>query len=143
VADAEQMVVSFPGGKRVDADYKGFVVKTDQSQASGGEGAEPAPFDLFLVSLGTCAGIYVLSFCQHRGIPTEGIRLIQNVHRNGESKMVERIDIEIRLPPEFPAKYQGAVVRAAELCAVKKHLAQPPSFSVVATQAALGAGAAG
>ena len=31
------MVVTFPGGKRVDAQYKGFPVKTDQSVKGGGD----------------------------------------------------------------------------------------------------------
>ncbi len=124
------MVISFPGGRRVDAAYKGFTIETDQSVSNGGEGSAPAPFDLFLASLGTCAGIYVLTFCSKRGIPTEGIRLIQKTERNAESKMIERISIVIKLPTDFPSKYRNAVVKSAEQCTVKKHLAQPPAFAV-------------
>src|SRR5690242_6208835 len=52
--------VSFPGGKRVDARVGSFVVHTDQPADQGGEGGAVSPFDLFLASLATCAGIYVL-----------------------------------------------------------------------------------
>ncbi len=124
------MEICFPGGKRVDAKYKGFTIQTDQSPRNGGEGAAPAPFDLFLASIATCAGIYVLSFCQHRKIPTEKIRLIQKTERNPETEMVEKVFIEIQLPPEFPEKYKDAVVRSAQLCSVKKHMFQPPEFSI-------------
>lgn len=124
------MEIVFPGGKRVDALYKDFTIKTDQSPYSGGEGSHPAPFDLFLASIGTCAGIYVLSFCQQRNIPTEQIKLTLKAERNKHTRMVEKMSIGILLPPEFPEKYKKAITRVAEECSVKKHLFDPPAFEV-------------
>jgi len=126
----KDMEIVFPGGKKVDAFYKGFKIETDQSERSGGKGLAPAPFDLFLTSIGTCAGIYVLSFCQERNIPTENIKLILRTERNRESWMITKIEIEIQVPPEFPTKYKEAVVKAAELCTVTKHIYNPPAFDV-------------
>ncbi len=125
-----ELTIDFPGGARVDAHFGPYTVQTDQPPTGGGEGSAPTPFALFLSSIGTCAGIYVLGFCRQRGLPTEGIRIIQRVHRDSMSGMVERIDLEIQVPPEFPQKYYDSLVRAAELCAVKKHLEHPPSFEV-------------
>ena len=124
------MIITFPGGKRVDAEYKGFTVQTDQPATAGGEGSAPAPFDLFLASIGTCAGIYVLSFCQERQIPIEGARLVQRTERDPETRLIGRIAIDIELPPGFPEKYREAVKSAAELCTVKKHIARPPAFDI-------------
>jgi len=125
-----EMEITFPGGKRVDASYKGFVIQTDQPKHDGGGGEHPAPFDLFLASLGTCAGIYVLSFCQERKLPTDGLKLIQRMERDSQTKAITRVNIEIQLPADFPDKYKNAVVTAAELCTVKKHLSRPPSFNI-------------
>ena len=116
-----KMEILFPGGKRVDALFDGFTVQTDQPVSSGGENSAPAPFDLFLASIGTCAGIYILSFCQQRSIPTEEIRLVQNNGRNPETGFLE-IGIDIVVPSGFPEKYRNALIRSAELCAVKKHI---------------------
>jgi putative redox protein len=124
------MQITFPGGARVDARFGDHVVRTDQPPQGGGEGSAPTPFATFLASLATCAGIYVLGFCRQRGLPTEGIELIQRSHTNHETGMVERVEIEIRLPADFPEKYRPALVRAAEKCAVKKHLEHPPVFEV-------------
>jgi putative redox protein len=33
-------------------------------------GSAPSPFDLFMLSIGTCAGYYVLTFLQQRGLST-------------------------------------------------------------------------
>lgn len=125
-----EMVIDFPGGAKVDAHFGNFTVKTDQPPMGGGEGSAPTPFAVFLASIGACAGIYVLGFCKQRGLPTEGIRIIQRVHTNPVTGMVGDIDLEIQVPPEFPERYTEALVRSAELCAVKKHLENPPAFHV-------------
>lgn len=126
------MEIVFPGGKRVDALYKGFSIQTDQLKHHGGEASAPAPFDLFLASFGTCAGIYVLNFCEGRHIPAEKIKLILNTEKDRKTRMISKISIEIQLPSGFPEKYREAVVKAAELCAVTKHLYDPPVFDVYA-----------
>jgi putative redox protein len=128
-----EMEVVFPGGKKVDALFKGLRIQTDQPEESGGEGSAPAPFDLFLSSIGTCAGIYVLEFCRARDIPTDKLHLSVRFERNPERRMIETATIHIQLPPEFPVKYKDAVIRAADLCAVKKHLHEPPRFEITAT----------
>jgi ribosomal protein S12 methylthiotransferase accessory factor len=126
---ADEITVTYPGGKRVDAAFDGFRVETDQSEKNGGAGAAPEPFELFLASLATCAGIYVLGFCQNRSIPTEGLRLVQRVERDPEGKIVT-ITIRIEVPPAFPEKYHEALVRVAAKCAVKKTIESPPQFVI-------------
>ncbi|OGN89667.1 MAG: osmotically inducible protein OsmC [Chloroflexi bacterium RBG_13_48_10] len=125
-----EMLIDFPGGDRVDAHFGPFTVMTDQPNKSGDLGSAPAPFSLFLASIATCAGIYVLGFCRQRNLPTEGMRIIQRSNRNSQTGMVESVDIEIQTPPNFPEKYLPSLVRSAELCAVKKHLEKPPVFNV-------------
>jgi putative redox protein len=126
---SDEMIVSFPGGKRVDASFGGFKVETDQSEKNGGAGAAPEPFELFLASLATCAGIYVLSFCQNRKIPTDGVRLVQQLERDAEGKILT-VTIRIEVPPAFPEKYHEALVRVAAKCAVKKTIESPPKFAI-------------
>lgn len=127
-----EMIIDFPGGARVDAHFGPFTVKTDQPPAA----TAPTPFATFLASVGTCAGIYVLGFCQQRGLPTEGIRIIQRMHSNPFSGLVQKIDLEIQVPPTFPEKYRPSLIRSAELCAVKKHFENPPTFEVTTKEVA-------
>jgi ribosomal protein S12 methylthiotransferase accessory factor len=127
-----EMVIDFPGGARVDAHFGPYTVATDQPPLGGGEGSAPAPFTVFLASISTCAGIYVLGFCKQRGLPTEGMRIVQRVHGNPMTGMIEQIDLEIQAPAGFPEKYLPSLIRSAELCAVKKHLEHPPAFNVTA-----------
>ena len=125
-----EMLVDFPGGDRVEAHFGPFSVMTDQPKSKDDAGSAPSPFNLFLASIATCAGFYVLEFCKQRNLPTDGIRVIQRTHKNPTTGMVENLDIEIQTPPDFPEKYLPAMVRSAELCAVKKHIETPPAFKV-------------
>ncbi len=122
--------ITFPGGARVDARYGEKIVQTDQPPDGGGNGSAPSPFALFLASIGTCAGIYALNFCRQRNIPTEDMRLIQRHETDPSNGMIRRVQIDIELPPDFPQQYLEALVRAADICAVKKHLANPPEIQV-------------
>jgi len=114
--------VYFDGGKKVNALVNGFDIKTDQIVQSGGEGSAPEPFTLFLTSLVTCAGIYVKSFCDQRGIPSDEIRLYQDIEYNPVARMIGKIKIRIAVPENFPEKYDNALINTASLCPVKKHM---------------------
>jgi putative redox protein len=132
---AMEMRITFPGGKKVNAELNGIVIPTDQPVEDGGEGTAPSPFGYFLASLGTCAGIYVLSFCQQRGIDTEGMSLTQQMEfgtdENGK-KRLSKVTMDILLPPGFPEKYRNAIVKTADLCTVKKVISDPPEFVITA-----------
>ena len=128
----ETIKVSFPGGQKVSAHMRGFEIKTDQPLTAGGENSAPTPFEYFLSSLATCAGIYVLNFFLERELSTEGLEVAADYSRNPETKLVENYEIRIKLPKDFPEKYKSAVIRTAELCTVKKHLQTAPKITVKA-----------
>ena len=46
----EMEIVSL-GGKKVNALYKGFTIRADQSKEYGGDGSDPEPFDMSLLLL--------------------------------------------------------------------------------------------
>ena len=125
-----EMVIDFPGGARVDAHFGPYTVPTDQPPMGGGTGSAPTPFAVFLSSIGTCAGIYVLGFCSQRNLPTDGIRILQRVYSNPSTGLIDSVDLEIQVPPSFPEKYYQALVRSAEQCKVKQTLENPPKLNV-------------
>src|SRR5512147_3037724 len=104
------MTITLPGGARVDAHTGHYTIRTDQPPQAGGEGSAPAPFTLFLASIGTCAGIYVLGFCRQRGLPTDGIEIAQRMRADPRTGMVVKIEMDIQVPPTFPEKYHDALI---------------------------------
>ncbi len=120
--------VSFPGGKRVDARVEDFLIQTDQSVKYGGEGSAPEPFQLFLASIATCAGIYALGFCQARKIDATGLGLRMHCEWDEKTKRYTSVELKLTLPEGFPDKYNDAILKAVDLCMVKKHILNPPAF---------------
>jgi ribosomal protein S12 methylthiotransferase accessory factor len=126
--------ITFEGGKIVTANIKGHIIRTDQPVENGGTNSAPAPFDLFLASIGTCAGIYIKSFCDRRQIPSDGIKIIQTMEVDHEKHLPALFKLDIQLPEGFPEKYREAVINAADLCTVKRTIHNNPQFIITTTQ---------
>jgi ribosomal protein S12 methylthiotransferase accessory factor len=128
------MEITFDGGKVITAHSHGHSIRTDQPSDHGGADTAPSPFEIYLASIGTCAGIYVQSFCQNRNIPYENIKIIQHTEFNPETGLPVNITLDIKLPADFPEKYKTSVISVAELCKVKKSIANPPVFQIIQSQ---------
>jgi putative redox protein len=124
------LTVSFPGGVRVDASYRGHTVHTDQPSPLG-ESTAVSPFDLLFVSIATCMGFYALRFCQERDIATDGMGLTLSSVRDPQTKRTTTVRVELTAPAGFPDKYESAIIRAMDQCAVKKLIHEPPDFETV------------
>jgi putative redox protein len=123
--------VTFPGGKRITAQVGAHHIETDQPIAFGGEDAAPAPFELFLASIATCAGLYALGFLQARDLPTEGLAIHQHVETDPETGTLARVFVDLTLPADFPSKYRDPIIRAMENCKVKKAMTARPAVEIV------------
>jgi uncharacterized OsmC-like protein len=124
--------VNFPGGKKINAQIGDVEIKTDQSVHAGGEGSAPEPFQLFLASIATCAGIYASEFCRTRDIDASRLSLKMICDYNPEVKRFIKMTLDLKLPEDFPEKYKSGIVRAMELCTVKRHIVDAPEFVIEA-----------
>jgi ribosomal protein S12 methylthiotransferase accessory factor len=128
------MKITFPGNKRVDAHINGFTIHTDQRINGGGDGTAPEPFEYFLTSIGTCAGIYIKVFCDSRGLSTDGIEIEENIQYDPIRQRIGKVILDIQVPPEFPEKYRDALIHTANLCAVKKYLQDPFEVETITSE---------
>jgi ribosomal protein S12 methylthiotransferase accessory factor len=127
----KELKVVFGDKYRIDVEYKGYVIKTDQPVRDGGDATAPSPFDYFLASLAACAGFYAVAFCRERKIPTDGLGVTMTPERGEVSKMIDKVTITVDLPAGFPEKYRFALVKAVDHCTVKAHILRPPQFEIV------------
>jgi putative redox protein len=126
----KRITISFPGRKRVDATLGAFTVKTDQRPRAGGDGSAPQPFDLFFVSIATCAGISALDYVQEHGLPEDGLDVALVATRHPREPRYDRVRIEVTVPDGCPPEHVPKIVDEIESCSVKKHILQPPVFEV-------------
>jgi len=127
-----ELVVTFPGGKKVDAALGEFVVRTDQPAQGGGEGTAPTPFAYCLAAMGTCAGIYILGYLQARGLPFEGVKIVQSHEVDPKTGALAKVSMRIVVPESIDPKHHAPMIRAAKLCAVKKMIENQPEFEITA-----------
>ncbi|MEF3279518.1 MAG: OsmC family protein [Elusimicrobiota bacterium] len=123
--------VKFPGNKKVNAIVNGFEIKTDQPIASGGDGTAPSPFEVFLASIATCAGIYAISFFKTRNLNTDGFGLSMEVFWDKEKHKLGKVIFNITVPSDFPEKYIPALKQTIDMCTVKRTIFDPPEFETV------------
>ena len=129
MANSNELIITLDGRRRVTAHIGGHEIRTDQPVSNGGEDSAPSPFDVFLASLGTCAGIFVQGFCATRGIDTSGIRIHEWPHYDAQGTL-KSVELAIDLPVDFPVRYREPLLRVIEQCSVKRAITAKPEFQV-------------
>jgi ribosomal protein S12 methylthiotransferase accessory factor len=129
MADSRELIITLDGKRRITAHIGAHEIRTDQPVSKGGEDSAPSPFDVFLASLGTCAGIFLQGFCATRGIDTSGIRIHELPHYDGQG-VLKSVELAVDLPVDFPARYKEPLLRVIEQCSVKRAIAAKPGFLV-------------
>jgi len=125
-----ELKVTLEGGKKVSTQIGEHLIMTDQPIKHGGTNIAPAPFDLFLASIGTCVGFYVQSYCENKNIDSSGIEITLKLRRDAETKAINGFVTTIHLPQEIPQKLHSALRKVAEQCTVKKTIMSNPEFIV-------------
>lgn len=131
MSETRELLITLPGGRRVDAQVGRHDIHTDQPLDNGGEDSGPSPFELFLASIGACAGIFVQGFCARRGIDPSGVRIVERPSYAADGTLVD-VALDVELPPGFPEKYVDALLRVIDQCSVKRAIAAKPTFTVKA-----------
>jgi len=96
-----------------------------------------SPFLIFLATAGMCSAVFVRSFMQQRGLPFQEVGITQKMNYNRMTNMVGDIEMVVDLPANFPEKYVSAIKNVIAQCPVKRHLAEPPTFNVIANLSAV------
>ncbi len=114
--------ITFPGNKKVDIAFDNYKIKTDQSKENGGDETAPEPFDIFVSSIGACAGNYAKSFCDVRKLSTDNMYIFVDVSLKEGQKLMEEVTITLHVNQQFPEKYIKAIIKAMDFCSVKNQL---------------------
>lgn len=125
-----ELKVTLEGNKKVSTHVGNHLIMTDQPEKFGGSNSAPAPYDLFLASIATCAGFYIQSYCENKGIDSTSIEITLKPTHHQTSKAVTGFVTTIKVPEEFPSNLRGALKKVAEQCAVKKTIMNNPNFVV-------------
>jgi uncharacterized OsmC-like protein len=116
---------------------RSHLVLCDQPKENGGADKAMTPTELFLASLGTCVGYYVVQFCDTRNLDATDMRIQIDGEILPNPGRIGKIAICIRLPFELEEDKIKALIRAATHCTIHNTLMHPPEVRVEVAQEAL------
>ncbi len=113
--------IQFNTEGKIIASYKGKEITMEDS-----------PYMIYLATVGMCSAVYVRAFFNQRNFDLSQVSLDQQISYNGDTNMVEHIEVIVNLPADFPEKYKNAIKAVVDQCPVKKHFVNPPAVGVTA-----------
>lgn len=112
-------------------------ITIDLPEPQGGSGRGLAPPQLFMASLGTCIGVYVVDYCESVGVPSRGLKIHMRWEQMSRPKRIGRIHAEVLMPDaDIEPQRLAAIRRVAEQCLLINTLRQAPAFDVDVTAVA-------
>ncbi len=125
-----EMKVTYKGGKRFVATTRGHQLTIDQPKERNGSDRGMTPPELFIASLGSCIGVYIVNYCKNVGLnPNDMIVSIDWVLERNPSKISE-IKVEITVPKIKDEKRKNAFIRVAHQCTIHKLLIEVPKIGI-------------
>jgi ribosomal protein S12 methylthiotransferase accessory factor len=120
--DHEVLIQFSPDSKNIEICLDPFTVIAD-----GGDHTEPSPGVLFLSGVLACTASTARGYCFRNNLPLPtGIKA--SIHVDPEKNLIDTIEMNLLVPPEFPQDHLQALEKAAGKCTVKKWWMNPPEF---------------
>lgn len=105
-------------------------VFTDQHQTEGGTDKALTPAELFVASLGTCIGVYIVRFCKRHNLPTAGLKVFLDWTVVKDPWRIGAIKVEIHYPHTISESEKKGLLRMAESCFVHETILHHPEIKV-------------
>ena len=117
-------------GYRFESEVRGHTIVVDSPEEFGGADGGPMPPELLATALGTCIGMYAMSYCTNRKIPTEGLAVHTDWEKGTNPSRIASIHITIDPPTGLPECQREAFVSAVGKCMVHYTLCHSPEITI-------------
>ncbi|MFH1837338.1 MAG: OsmC family protein [Candidatus Omnitrophota bacterium] len=123
-------VTEYMGKKKFRTIIRGHEVVTDVPEKTGGEDTAPTPVEIFIASLGSCAGVFASWYLETAKINVEKMFIDVDWDYASDPRRVGRADITVRLPGVELAERERGLIAAVKKCTVHNTLENPPEVSI-------------
>jgi uncharacterized OsmC-like protein len=124
------MNVKYGGGSKFSALIRGHQVNVDLPENKGGEDSAPTPPELCVFSLGTCTGVYAVSYLKTAGLDPEGLTVDLDWDYSEDKKRIGRIQVTIEVPNAELGRREKALMAAVRQCIIHNTLKEEPEISL-------------
>ncbi|MFA5388746.1 MAG: OsmC family protein [Candidatus Omnitrophota bacterium] len=127
----EYAEIKYIDGKKFSAANRAHTIIIDQPKESGGEDQGMTPPELFIDSLGSCIGIYVLGFCRNTGLDPSGMKITLGWEKTTDKpSRIKTISAKIELPNAEPGPRKPALIKVAESCLIHETIKHQPDIKI-------------
>lgn len=112
------------------AESRNHKIIIDQPKDKGGEDAGMNPLEIFLTSLGSCAGFYVKMYCQNAGVDTQNLEIGVSASLTAD-KPFRFQDIKVKIFLDSVGKRKQALLNFINNCPVNNTLKANPGVKFI------------
>ena len=126
----EELKIDYLGGIGFQAKARGHAMTIDLAKEKGGLDQGMNPPEVFIASLGSCIGVYVVRYCQNAGLNTEGLNIAMAWKLSDDKHKISEINIGISLPNAEVGKREKAIMEVARHCLIHNTILGQPRIQV-------------
>jgi putative redox protein len=131
-----EITVRHLGEVQFEASARGHRVVCDQPMDNSGYDEGMTPPEFLLVSLGTCAGFYVVQYLNAHSLTCPELEIKVAAEKAPQPARLGSFRIEV-LAPSLDPQHEAGVLRAVHKCLIHNTLLNPPRIETVVRCAAL------
>lgn len=125
-----EIQVEHLGGVQFEIKARQHSIVSDQPAESGGFDEGMTPPELFLASLGSCAGYYAAQYLRKHKLATEGTLVRISAEKAKDPARLDNFRIEVEVPGEFSEKDREGIEEAIHHCLIHNTLLHPPTITL-------------
>ena len=124
-----EVVINHLGDVQFEVKARNHTVYCDQPVEAGGCNEGMTPPELFLASLGTCAGYYAAQYAKGHRLPTEGLRVRVTAEKVKSPARLDDLRILVEYPSALDERHREGLLRAVHSCLIHNTLLAPPKIT--------------
>ncbi len=125
-----EMFLAHKGKKKFVVAARGHQIIVDQPLEQEGNDEGMTPPEIFIASLATCMGVYILNYCKNSGINPNDMTLNIKWEKASNPARIGNVKVDIKLPRYKNMEREQAIIKVAEHCLVHNTINMPPEISI-------------
>lgn len=125
-----QVLVEHLGAVQFQIKARQHQIASDQPTENGGFDEGMTPPELFLASLGTCAGFYAVQYLKKHNLSREGTLVRVSAEKAKHSARLDNFRIEVEVPEGVSDAHRIGVEKAVHHCLIHNTLLHPPKITI-------------
>lgn len=123
--------VKYLEGRSFEATIGNHKILIDLPPASKGKDTGPTPPELFVMSLASCVGMYLVFYCEKAKLDPAGLKIAADYEKTADR--IGKISVEFSLPSAKSEKERREALVWAEKCLIHNTIQHKPEIKIVQT----------